>query len=163
MLADVLWENTVNDDNLPEAQKNTHYVFDVGSLLHRIPWKKGENLSNIIQTYIPYVHKHFPFATVVFDGYPERPTSAHVRRTREINPLKVDFSEEMPCKINNQRFINMLAKRLIENSYTVVHASDDADVKIVQTAVEYAKSKKVTVIGEETDLLVLLCYHVDWK
>lgn len=50
----------------------------------------------------------------------------------------------------------MLATRLTENSYTVVHvhASDDADVEIVQTAVEYAKSKKVTVIGEDTDLLV---------
>lgn len=59
----------------------------------------------------------------------------------------------------------MLATRLTENSYTVVHvhASDDADVKIVQTAVEYAKSKTVTVIGEDTDLLVLLCFHVDLK
>lgn len=57
----------------------------------------------------------------------------------------------------------MLATRLTENSYTVVHASDDADVKIVQTAVEYAKSKKVTVIGEDSDLLVLLCFHVDLK
>lgn len=56
--------------------------------------------------------------------------------------------------INEQRFINMLATRLTENSYTVVQASDDADVEIVQTAVEYAKSKKVTVIGEDTDLLV---------
>lgn len=57
----------------------------------------------------------------------------------------------------------MLATRLTENSYTVVHASDDADVKIVQTAVEYAKSKTVTFIGEDTDLLVLLCFHVDLK
>lgn len=48
----------------------------------------------------------------------------------------------------------MLATRLTENSYTVVQASDDADVKIVQTAVENAKSKTVTVIGEDTDLLV---------
>lgn len=56
--------------------------------------------------------------------------------------------------INEQRFINMLATRLTENSYTVVQASNDADVEIVQTAVEYAKSKKVTVIGEDTYLLV---------
>lgn len=45
LLADVLWENTVNDDNLPEAQKNTHYVLDGGALLHRIPWQKGEKIS----------------------------------------------------------------------------------------------------------------------
>lgn len=95
----------MTDDNLPEAQKNTHYVLDGGSLLHRIPWQKGENFSNIIQAYITYVHKHYPFATVVFDGYPVRPTvkdTAHIRRTHGINPLKVDFSEEMPCKMKKR-------------------------------------------------------------
>lgn len=45
LLADVLWENTVMADNLPEAQKDTHYVLDGGSLLHRIPWQKGEKIS----------------------------------------------------------------------------------------------------------------------
>lgn len=48
-------------------------------------------------------------------------------------------------KINKQRFINMLGTWLFENSCTV---------KIVQIAVEYAKSKKVTVILEDTELLV---------
>lgn len=43
------------------------------------------------------------------------------------------------------------------------NASDDADAKIVQTTVEYAKSKNVTVIGEDTYQLVLLYYHVDLK
>jgi hypothetical protein len=173
-LADIMWENTVNDDNLPEAQKDTYYVLDGGSLLHRIPWQRGIKFCDIIQTYLNYVQKHYPSATVVFDGYPDGPTTkdvAHIRRTNGINPLKVDFSEDMPCKLkkenflanrfNKQRFIDMLGSRLRENNYTVVHASDDADVKIVLTAVECAKSRKVTVIGEDTDLLVLLCYHVD--
>lgn len=45
----------------------------------------------------------------------------------------------------------MLATGLTENSYTVVHASDDANVKI---AADNAKSKKVTVFGEDTDLVL---------
>ena len=36
----------------------------------------------------------------------------------------------------------MLGSKLVENNYTVVHASDDADVKIVQTAVECASQGK---------------------
>jgi hypothetical protein len=111
---------------------------------------------------------------VVFDGYPDGPTTkdvVHIKRTNGINSLKADFSEDMPCKLkkenflanrfNKQRFIDILGSRLRENNYTVVHPSDDADVKIVQTAVECAKSRKVTVIWEDTDLLVLLRYHID--
>lgn len=57
-------------------------------------------------------------------------------------------------KINKQRFINMLATRLFENSCTV---------KIVPTAVEYAKSKKVTVILEDTELLVDCVIILIWN
>lgn len=59
----------------------------------------------------------------------------------------------------------MLVIRLIENSYIVVYVYvfDDVDVKIVQIVVEYVKLKKVIVIGEDRDLLVLLCFYVDLK
>ena len=42
-----------------------------------------------------------------------------------------------------------------------MHATGDADLLIVQTAVECAKNGTTTVIGEDTDLLVLLCMHAD--
>ena len=42
-----------------------------------------------------------------------------------------------------------------------MHATGDADLLIVQTAVECAKTGATTVIGEDTDLLVLLCMHAD--
>lgn len=41
----------------------------------------------------------------------------------------------------------------------VIHAIGDADRLIVQTAVDSANNHDTVVIGEDTDLLVLLCYH----
>lgn len=78
LFSDVLWK-------MQFMKTNTHYVLDDGSLLHRI-LGRGEKCSNIIQTCITYVHKHYPFATVVFDGYPERQINkdtAHIRRAFE--------------------------------------------------------------------------------
>lgn len=69
--------------------------------------RKVKIFPTLSKAYITYVHKHYPFATVVFDGYPVRPTvkdTAHIGRTHGINPLKVDFSEEMPCKMKKRLF-----------------------------------------------------------
>ena len=38
-------------------------------------------------------------------------------------------------------------------------ATADADTMIIRTAVELAQHTNVVVIGEDTDLLVLLCFH----
>lgn len=55
----------------------------------------------------------------------------------------------------------MLSKCLQESGCPTIHAVSDADVLIVKTAVASASSKKTVVLGEDTDLLVLLCYHAD--
>ena len=39
----------------------------------------------------------------------------------------------------------------------------DADLLVVQTAVDSAANSTTTVVGEDTDLLVLPCLHVDVK
>ena len=44
---------------------------------------------------------------------------------------------------------------------TVVNAKSDADLLIAQTAVESAKISDTVVVGDDTDLLVLLCFHSD--
>ena len=41
----------------------------------------------------------------------------------------------------------------------MLHAESDADVLIVQTAVQCATKCVTTIIGEDTDILVLLCFH----
>ena len=43
----------------------------------------------------------------------------------------------------------------------VHHAHADADLLIVRTALECAQSRRTVVIGDDTDLLILLCYHND--
>ncbi|KAH3788770.1 hypothetical protein DPMN_166918 [Dreissena polymorpha] len=45
----------------------------------------------------------------------------------------------------------------------MVQASADADVTIVKTAIESASTQPTILIDEDTDLLVLLCYHANMQ
>lgn len=53
----------------------------------------------------------------------------------------------------------MLGKHLEGNGHTVLHATDDADTVIVKAALTLAKDNHVTVVADDTDILVLLTYH----
>ena len=153
---------------------NVHYVLDGGSLLQRIPWTKGDLFSTTCITYVNYVTKKYPKLTVAFDGYPDTPSTkdiTHMRRTRGVTSPKVTFNENMLCKTkkevflsntdNKRSFLNLLSTKLCENGCTAINAKEDADVLIVQTALELANTCDVVLIGEDTNLLVLLCYHAD--
>ena len=56
----------------------------------------------------------------------------------------------------------MLGTRLSVNC-CVFHARDDADVLIVKTTIDNAKKSKTVLVGEDTDLLILLCYYANLK
>ena len=60
---------------------------------------------------------------------------------------------------NKQRFISMLSEELQKANCETHHASGDADLLIVQKAVQCATTNNTVLIGDDTDLLVLLCYH----
>ena len=62
---------------------------------------------------------------------------------------------------NKQDFIFMLSRCLEENERNTINAKCDADVLIVKTAVKCAENREEALIGEDTDLLVLLCYHAN--
>lgn len=62
---------------------------------------------------------------------------------------------------NKKNFIQLLSDTLQSRGCTTILAEGDADLLIVQTAVASAKDMKTVLVGEDTDLLVLLCYHVD--
>jgi Mrp family chromosome partitioning ATPase len=52
---------------------------------------------------------------------------------------------------------------LKDSGYIVIEAPDDADTLDVKTALDLARTKKnryVTVIVNDTDILVLLVYHL---
>ncbi|KAL8618503.1 hypothetical protein ACOMHN_000648 [Nucella lapillus] len=61
---------------------------------------------------------------------------------------------------NKQRFINLLSETLMKLGFQIHHAKDDADCLIVKTTLDVAASSTAVLIGEDTDLLVLLLYHV---
>ena len=65
-LPDKLWKlvNQISNFSLPSQ----YYVLDDGSLLHRIPWKKGMSYLSILNLYVNYVKEHYKNASIVFDG-----------------------------------------------------------------------------------------------
>ena len=53
----------------------------------------------------------------------------------------------------------MLGQCLQEKGIHVEHATGDADLLIVKTAVDYTQTNDTAVVGEDTDLLRLMCYY----
>jgi len=117
------------------------------------------------------VSKKYGEALVVFDGYEGRSTKdmTHKRRTKGKAGITVTFTSDMQLtmkkdqfsanKINKRHFIKMLSDSLMMSKCEVHHASGDADLLIVQKAVESARRVNTVLVGDDTDLLVLLCYH----
>ena len=92
-----------------------------------------------------------------------------LRRTGGCTSIPVKFTEDMTLtlkkdlflknKESKQAFIKMLGKELQSFGLRVFHADDDADVLIVKKAIEVSQTANTAVIGDDTDLLVLLLYH----
>ena len=53
----------------------------------------------------------------------------------------------------------LLSDCLDQAGFETHHALGDADVLIVQTAIQSAMKCQTILIGEDTDLIVLLCFH----
>ncbi|CAG2194071.1 unnamed protein product [Mytilus edulis] len=173
-LADAIWGK--GDCCAFEMSENdeTQYVIDGGSLLHRIHWQSGLSFGEICQRYIDSVERKYSKAIVVFDGYasgPDTKDATHQRRTKGIIGTKVSFTDRTPFKSkkeiflanieNKQNFINLLSAKMVEKGIKTKHADADADVLIALTAIESAKTKATVLLGEDTDLLVLLLHHAD--
>ena len=69
--------------------------------------------------------------------------------------------EFLSNQVNKQRFINLFSENLEHAGYSTRHAKGDADVMIVDTAITKARDQTTVLIGEDTDLLVLLLYHAE--
>ncbi|KAG1650842.1 hypothetical protein GQR58_027696 [Nymphon striatum] len=171
-LADALW-TLMPEDVAEPIGDSCQYVLDGGSLLHRIPWSSGTTYSHICRQYTDYVTRKYGRAVIVFDGYEEdlsTKDSAQQRRScGRVGPI-VEFTSDMVMKSkkdeflsnkhNKQHFINTLSERLREAGCRTCHATGDTDFLIAQTAVGCADSGETILVGDDTDLLVLLCYHV---
>ena len=60
---------------------------------------------------------------------------------------------------NKQQFIFMLSRELQKNNCKTHHASGDADLLIVQKAVQSATTTNTVLVSDDTDFIILLCYH----
>jgi hypothetical protein len=170
-LADSIW--TLGDCSGDIWQDtDVCHILDGGSLLHRIPWTKGSTFQEIVNAYVKLVQR-FSSPTVVFDGYsgPSPKDSAHIHRTKGLVGTKIHFSPQTPFRSkkecfltnheNKRNFIEMLSKALEKNGIKTIQATNDADVDIALAAIDAAVEKRTVVIGEDTDLLILLIYLTD--
>ena len=119
---------------------------------------------------LPSLH-YGPYTTIVFDGYEEGPSikdNTHQRRGRNVHhvasftaqtELSGKKEEFLSRDTNKQRLIQTISDQLRERYCIVVNAPGDADVDIVKTAVDTSLQHTTTLIGEETDLLVLRLYY----
>ena len=168
-LAECLWSSAKEETTLPN--ENIHFVLDGGSLLHKLPWQRGSTYNQLVEMYAEFVARKYKNTTIVFDGYSTQQTTkaaTHIRRHG--TSVQVNFTGDMilqdtPEKFlanpsNKQRFINLLSETLMKLGFQIHHAKDDADCLIVKTTLDVAASSTTVLIGEDTDLLVLLLYHV---
>lgn len=152
---------------------NQLYVVDGGFLLHKVPFKKGEQFCTIFKRYVSFVTKRYDNCIVVFDGYPDDATQSGTkmaersRRANAISSTYVELEEDMILtstkkvfignEKNKKRFIEYLKKNLLDAGIQVLQAKEDADTTIVREALKNAENyDSCIVIGEDVDLLVLL-------
>jgi hypothetical protein len=119
----------------------------------------------ICDVYVQYVLKSPSSTVVVFGGYHDYSTKdeAHLRRKGNkvsvpmVGDEKLIDVQKKPFlanEINKQRFINFLGEKLMD----VDHVEANADVLIVNVALEQARKNMVILEGTDTDLPVLLLY-----
>lgn len=167
-LAEAMWSST----NSGEPTGKVQYVVDGGSVLHRVSWSKGCTWEDILHLYTNYVTKRYDKAIVVFDGYnngPQTKDCTHLRRTGGSTGPVVNFTVDMVVQSkkndflsnpeNKNRLIHLLMDRFQRQGCETYQARADADLLIVQTTIAAAGRCDTVLIGEDTDLLVLLCHH----
>ncbi len=170
-LADALW--SMAGEAAKKEPQNSAYVLDGGALLHRVTWDKGATYQKICTAYEEHIKNSYGENTViVFDGYktPSIKDVTHMRRVKIPGP-QVTFDSSMVCKLkredflsnveNKENFIKMLGENLEKAGHIILYAEGDADVLIVKTAVDSARSRSTICVGDDTDLLVLLLFHAE--
>ena len=169
-LADAIWAKLTSNVTLPTGE--VQYVLDGGALIHRIPWPRGSpTYREICNAYVNYATQKYGKAIIVFDGYTGTSTKDMTQQRRAGGKVgaTVTFSDDMKVtmkkdhflanKSNKQAFANMLSCYLQQKNCQTHHSEADADLLIVKKAVESSRRISTVLVGDDTDLLILLCYH----
>ena len=172
-LADAIWGLSKEKQTPVPAGTEYHYVLDGGALLHRVPWPTGATCSSICQTYVDYVTWHYGCmcVSIVFDGYGSSSTkdAAHKRRNAKHSCPCINFQEDMVCSVKREDFlsnasnkvqlIKLVCNHFEANGMKVTICPADADLPIVTETLASAKDHPTILVGDDSDLLVLLCYY----
>ena len=170
-LADAIWKTCECEAPADISEDGIQYVLDGGELLQRIPWSHNFIYGDICHQYTEYVARKYKNAIVVFDGYESTNTKdmTHQWWSKGKAGATVTVASNMTTTMkkeqflanrkNKQQFIFMLSRELEKNNCKTYHASGDADLLIVQIAVQSASTSNTVLVGDDTDLIVLLCYH----
>ena len=147
------------------------YVLDGGSLLHRLPWKNGDSYNAIAESYAAFTVRHYGQATVVFDGYGEGPSlkTTHIRDEEKPAPycwfhcrnsfFRYKGGLVISWQKNKADMIALISTALTKRGCHVIQSPGDADVDIVKATVERSGHCTTTLVGEDTDLLILLLHY----
>ena len=156
------------------APQMSVHVVDGGYLLHVVSWIYSTPYSEVLQQYVRYVDKHYGDGSIiVFDGYCNGPSikdEEHCRReAKKCAPSVVidssnicypDQTSFLANERNKRDFVSLLIDRLKVAGYQVLQAIDDADTLVASVALQTAASGRVvSVIANDTDILVLLLAH----
>ena len=152
-------------------------MLDGGDLIFNfVDWRKTTTYQQIADKYAAYVMQHYgKESIVVFDCYPQRPTikdPAHKERNKDIgvgpdfivtanDRLSVKKNIFLSNTKNKQGIISLMTSTLQKCGIKVIQADEDADLLTVKTAIESASIKNTVLIGEDTDILVLLMHYCD--
>eukprot|EP00794_Sanderia_malayensis_P001611 gene1611-1782_t len=167
-LADAIFAKLSSNSILPTGK--VQYVLDGGALIHGVPWPRGPvTYQEICNTYCSYVTHKYGGAIVVFDRYNTKSTKGMTQQRQGAGKVgaTVTFSDNMKLtmkkdhflsnKSNKQSFINMLSRYLQIRGCQTHHS--EADVLIAKTANNSSRESTTVLVGDDTDLLILLCYH----
>ena len=160
--------------------KSLTKVIDGSALIHQIPWPKVGTIGNVCELLVSAVQhgKDEKMLTwVIFDSYDVKTTKAPEQKRRKLHHAEapdIMVSAQTPVppnkraflsnERNKQHFLNLLGSVLEEAGIPVKHAGEegDADVIIVHKTRQLAREyKEVCVQAEDTDILILLLYHLE--
>lgn len=146
------------------------YIIDGGMLLHKFMWPVNNTFASIAAGYVSFIKNNYgERVTIVFDGYSSISTksSEQDRRKQKKGCIDYQFTPEMVPQIsqevflssskNKTQFIKMLLENFDRHNINWKQSEDDADLMIVETAIDQSRTdSKVAIVSEDTDVLVLL-------
>ena len=147
-LAEALWK--LMPKETPLLVGDINFVLDGVALLHRVPWQRNSTYEEICWQYWCCSSTKSWWPNRAINEY----NPSHGLQWKEKHFLRNNDNKEM--------FIIMLSKNLEKAGSHVHNAVGDADFLITQTVIAVARtSTSATIlVGDDTDLLILLCHHV---